>query len=208
MMSHKTSWSILRVAIIASALVIAATHAFGVATWVASTDATLTRFDLSTIQSEVDNPAGYYVSLLGMLIGVALIGYVAHAVRTRAPRPAMLLLIAVALFLLNAIATYLMPNVWRIHAILARISFVVLIASQIAFFARYMMRTDWLVAWGTLIAAFVLFVMPKFFHIDLMMHIAGFDVNIILGLSEVAYLVLFFAGLYRVISVAEQETSE
>jgi hypothetical protein len=41
-----------------------------------------------------------------------------------------------------------------------------------------------------------------------MMQIASFDVNIILGLSEVAYLVLFFTGMYRVISAAEKETSE
>ncbi len=70
------------------------------------------------------------------------------------------------------------------------------------------MRSDWLVAWGTLVAAIVLFVLPKYFQIDLMMQIASFDVNIILGLSEVAYLVLFFTGMYRVISAAEKETSE
>lgn len=208
-MTHDSSqWSMLRLLVITSAAMIALTHAFGIATWVASTDATLTRFDLSTIQSMIDNPAGYHVSLVGMLASVGLIGYVAHAVRARAPRPATLLLIAVALFLLNAVATYLIPDVWRIHAILARISFVMLIASQIAFFARYRMRSDWLVAWGTLVAAIVLFVLPKYFQIDLMMQIASFDVNIILGLSEVAYLAIFFTGMYRVITAAEKETSE
>ena len=101
-----------------------------------------------------------------------------------------------------------MPNVWKVHAVLARISFIVLIASQIAFFVRYMMRRDWYIAWGTLVAAIVLFVLPKYFHIDIMMNIAGFDVNIILGLSEVAYLALFYSGMYRMISVAAQETNE
>jgi hypothetical protein len=70
------------------------------------------------------------------------------------------------------------------------------------------MRSDWLVAWGTLVAAIVLFVLPKYFQIDLMMQIASFDVNIILGLSEVAYLAIFFTGMYRVITAAEKETSE
>lgn len=189
-------------------MVVLLSHAFGIATWIASTDATLTRFDLSTIQSEIDNPSGYHVSLFGMLAAVGLIGYVAHAVRHCAPRPASLLLVAVVLFLLNALATYLMPDVWRIHAILARVSFVTLIASQIAFFTRFRMRSDWLVAWGTLVAAIVLFVLPKFFNFDLMMQIASFDVNIILGLSEVAYLAIFFTGMYRVITAAEKETSE
>ncbi len=202
------SWGDLRRAVVVSGIIVALTHAIGIAAWVALPDATLTRFDLSTIQTEVGNPAGFTVSLVGMLIGVALIGYVAHAMRTHAPRPATLLLIAAALFILNAIATYAVPNVWRIHAILARLSFVVLIASQIAFFTRYGMRTEWFIAWGTFVAAIVLFVLPKFFHIDIMMQIAGFDVNVILGLSEVAYLLIFYIGMYRMLSVAERETSE
>ncbi len=201
-------WNRLQLMVLASAAVLALSHAFGIATWVVSTDATFTRFDLSTIQSEEGNPYGYHVSLVGMLVGVALIGYVAHGIRRAAPRPATLLLVAVALFLLNAVATYFMPNVWKVHAVLARISFIVLIASQIAFFVRYMMRRDWYIAWGTLVAAIVLFVLPKYFHIDIMMNIAGFDVNIILGLSEVAYLALFYSGMYRMISVAAQETNE
>lgn len=208
MIMHVSSWTLLRKVLVASGLVVAVTHAVGIATWMQSTNATLTRFDLSTIQSELDNPAGYLISLLGMLAGVTLVGYIAHAVRAHAPRPATLLLIAVALFLLNAIATYTVPSVWRIHAILARVSFVMLIASQIAFFTRYTMRKDWLIAWGTLIAAIVLFVLPKFFHIDIMMHVAGFDVNVILGLSEVGYLLLFYSGMYRMLSAAERETSE
>lgn len=202
------SWGDLRRAVVVSGIIVALTHAFGTATWMSATDATLTRFDLSTIQSAMDNPTGYLISLLGMLVGVAFIGYVAHAMRARAPRPATLLLIAAALFILNAIATYAVPSVWRIHAILARISFVVLIASQITFFTRYAMRRDWYIAWGTFVAAIVLFVLPKFFHIDIVMNIAGFDVNVILGLSEVAYLLIFYVGMYRMLSAAERETSE
>ena len=170
-------WNRLQLMVLASAAILALSHAFGIATWVVSTDATF-------------------------------IGYVAQGIRRAAPRPATLLLVAVALFLLNAVATYFMPNVWKVHAVLARISFIVLIASQIAFFVRYMMRRDWYIAWGTLVAAIVLFVLPKYFHIDIMMNIAGFDVNIILGLSEVAYLALFYSGMYRMISVAAQETNE
>lgn len=199
---------LLRLIVVVSATVVALTHAYGAGAWVALPDATLTRFDLSTIQSEVGNPTGYLVSLVGMLVGVGLVGYVALRIRRIAPRPATLLLVAVALFLLNAVATYFMPDVWRVHAILARISFIVLITSQITFFTRYAMRADWYIAWGTLVAAIVLFVLPKYFHIDIMMNIAGFDVNIILGLSEVAYLMIFYSGMYRMISVAAQETNE
>lgn len=202
------SWGNLRRAVVVSGIIVALTHAYGIATWISAADATLTRFDLSTIQSAVDNPAGYMTSLVGMFVGVAFIGYVAHAVRTYAPRPATLLLIAAALFILNAITTYAVPSVWRFHAMLARISFIVLIASQITFFTRYAMRADWYIAWGTFVAAIVLFVLPKFFEVDLMMQIAGFDVNVILGLSEVAYLVVFYTGMYRMLSAAERETSE
>lgn len=208
-LAHRVApaWSLLRLLVITSAAVVALTHAYGAVAWVALPDAILTRFDLSTIQSEVGNPSGYLVSLVGMLVGVGLIGYVALRIRRIAPRPATLLLVAVALFLLNAVATYLMPNVWRVHAVLARISFIALIASQITFFTRYAMRADWYIAWGTLVAAIVLFVLPKYFHIDLMMQISGVDVNIILGLSEVAYLALFYTGMYRMISVAARETN-
>jgi len=209
-LAHRVApaWSLLRLLVIMSAAVVASTHTYGAVAWVALPYATLTRFDLSTIQSEVGNPSGYLVSLVGMLVGVGLIGYVALRVRRIAPRPATLLLVAVALFLLNAVATYFMPDVWRVHAILARISFIALIASQIMFFTRYAMRADWCIAWGTLVAAIVLFVLPKYFHIDIMMNIAGFDVNIILGLSEVAYLMIFYSSMYRMLSVAERETSE
>lgn len=202
------SWGNLRRSVVVSGIIVALTNAFGIVAWVVLPDATLTRFDLSTIQSEVGNPAGFTVPLCGMLIGVLLIGCVANAVRAHAPRPATLLLIAAALFILNAIATYAAPSVWRIHAMLARISFIVLIASQITFFTRYAMRADWYIAWGTLVAAIVLFVLPKFFEVDLMMQIAGFDINIILGLSEVAYLLIFYVGMYRMLTVAERETSE
>lgn len=198
---------LLRLIVVVSAAVVALTHAYGTVAWVALPDATLTRFDLSTIQSEVGNPSGYLVSLVGMLVGVGLIGYVALRVRGIVPRPATLLLVAVVLFLLNAVATYFMPNVWRVHAVLARISFIVLIASQIALFGQLMMRRDWYIAWGTLVAAIVMFVLPKYFHVDLIMNIAGFDVNIILGLSEVAYLILFYTGMYRMIGVATRGTS-
>ena len=103
----------LRLIVVVSATVVALTHAYGAGAWVALPDATLTRFDLSTIQSEVGNPSGYLVSLVGMLVGVGLIGYVALRVRGIVPRPASLLLVAVVLFFLNAVATYFMPNVWR-----------------------------------------------------------------------------------------------
>lgn len=197
----------LRAVVATSGIMIVLSHAVGAVTWVASPRASLRTFDLSTIQSVSDNPDGYVIPMLGMLVGVGLMGFVALRLRQRAPQPALMLLLAVVLFVVNTVATYLLPDVWRIHAILARLSFIMLIISQIAFFRQYAMRLDRYVAWGTLVAAVVLFVMPFFVGIDLVMHVAGFDVSVILGMSEVAYLGIMYTGMYRVIRAAEQETS-
>ncbi|MBU3742330.1 MAG: hypothetical protein FGM24_08610 [Candidatus Kapabacteria bacterium] len=202
-----TRWSSLRAALTASGIMIVLSHAVGAVTWVASANASLRTFDLSTIQSVSDNPDGYIIPLFGMLLGVGLMGFVARGMRPRAPQAARMLFIAVALFVVNAVATYLLPDVWRIHAFLARVSFIMLIISQIGFFRHYAMRVDRYIAWGTLVAAVVLFVLPTYFSFDLVMHVAGVDVSVILGLCEVAYLGIMYTGMYRVIRTAEQETS-
>lgn len=185
--------------VLLSGVIATVTQLAGMVVWFSTSVVTLERFDLSSVQSVEDNPAGYLIPWVGTLSGMLLLWVIGMRLRRWLPAAGVMLMASMAIFVGNSLFSIVWPEYWEVHAFLARLSFLTLIGAQILSTMRRQHLVEHVVAYACLVAAVVLFILPKYGDIDLMWHLTSVQSEAILGITEGVYVVIIYATLYRVI---------
>ncbi len=193
--------------VLLSGAIATVTQLAGMVVWFSTSIVTLERFDLSSVQSVEDNPAGYLIPWVGTLSGMVLLWMIGMRLRRWLPAAGIMLMASMAFFVGNSLFSIVWPEYWEVHAFLARLSFLTLIGAQILCTVRRKHAVEHVVAYVCLIAAVVLFIMPKYGDIDLMRHLTSLQSDTILGITEGLYVIIIYATLYRVIRSFEEAES-
>jgi hypothetical protein len=114
------------------------------------------------------------------------------------PAAARVLTASMILFVGNSLYSFVWPEQWEIHALLARVSFITLIVAQIQAVRAHGEAWERATAYACMLAAIGLFVLPKYIGIDAVFLTTNVQSSLILGIAEVFYVVIIYATLYRV----------
>lgn len=164
-------------------------------------------FDLSSLQSPYFNPYGYVVSCIGVSCSALLLVVyawrclqryrVAH--RRSAWVGASALTGAMLLFVANSAHAVVGYDNWKLHGVLAIVGFALLILAHYTL-ARLagLPRIYTVLAVTSWFIALVLFMLPRFTDLDLAYVLLGLEPGLMLGISEVTYLAIVYASLYRI----------
>lgn len=193
--------------VLLSGVIATVTQLAGMVVWFSTSIVTLERFDLSSVQSVEDNPAGYLIPWVGTLSGMLLLWMIGMRLRRWLPAAGVMLMASMAIFVGNSLFSIVWPELWEVHAFLARVSFLTLIGAQILSTKRPQHVVEHAVAYACLAAAVVLFILPKYGDIDLMWHLTSLESETILGITEGLYVIIIYATLYRVIRSFEEAKS-
>lgn len=190
--------------VLLSGVIATVTQLAGMVVWFSTSVVTLERFDLSSVQSVEDNPAGYLIPWVGTLSGMVLLWMIGMRLRRWLPAAGVMLMASMAIFVGNSLFSIVWPEYWEVHAFLARVSFLTLIGAQILCTVRRQHGIEHAVAYACLVAAVVLFILPKYGDIDLMWHLTRVQSDTILGITEGLYIIIIYTTLYRVIRSFEE----
>lgn len=191
----------------ASATIAAVTQTIGIAVWLSTAIVSLERFDLSATQSPEHNPAGFLIPWAGTLVSMLLLLALGVRMRPHAPIAAGTLVTSMLLFVGNSLFSVVWSELWEVHALMARVSFITLIVAQILFVHNEGAAWERTVAYVCMLAAVGLFVLPKYAGIDAVFLTTAVRSTLILGIAEVLYLAIIYATLYRVARRSELATS-
>ena len=183
------------------------TQLAGMVVWFSTATVTLERFDLSSVQSVEDNPEGYLIPWVGTLSGMLLLWMIGLRLRRWLPAAGIMLMASMTIFVGNSLFSIIWPEYWEVHAFLARVSFFTLIGAQILCTVRRQHVVAHAVAYACLVAAVMLFILPKYGDVDLMWHLTSVQSDTILGITEGLYIIIIYATLFRVIRSFEQAAS-
>jgi hypothetical protein len=106
-----------------------------------------------------------------------------------------LLALSMGVFIVNGVMSLIDPGAWRIHAVLARIAFLVLIVAQTGVMWSTGHRIAGVVSVACFAAAIVLYVLPFWFGIDIARQWSGLDMRTFIGMAESLYLAVFYGTM-------------
>lgn len=192
-------------------------------------DFVLEEFQVSSLQSAYTNPVGYVIPAMGTLLSQIILIGVAVSLTRRFARvftgafsrrslfAGVTLVVSLVLMSVNSAHDILDTKLWYVHAILAHLAFGLMILSHIMFVQLAMLwqeehqpeqrrRLHIDLRWSVLafVTVLVLFIIPKFTGFDLARTLFDVNVDIVLGLCEVAYLTIFFISMYRVAATGSE----